>query len=94
MVERIKMSVVSVMVFAILMNQHHDAENGEATEPKVRVVEVEDFESLAQYGWEADKWYAKGKFGDEGGRRFKPLREMRVGTILKKGNGEYITRLA
>lgn len=90
MVERIKIQAVSVMVFAIIKNQHHDVESAQG----VRVVEVEDFEALAEYGWDADRWYAKGKFGDEGGRRFQPLREMRIGTVLKKGNGEYITRLA
>lgn len=84
------MSVVSVMVFAIIKNQHYAKES----EQGVNVVEVEDFESLAPYGWDADQWYGNGTFGAEGGRRYKPLREIRVGNVLKKGNGEYITRLA
>lgn len=92
MVERIKMSVVPVMVFAIAEAQHR-TEDGERTEPEVEVVEVEDFESLAPYGWNADEWYLRAKFADEKGS-LKPLREMRVGTILKKEDREYIIRLA
>lgn len=92
MVERIKMSVVSVMVFAIAEAQHH-AKNGDMIEPEVQVVEVEDFDALAPYGWHTSEWYLKAKFGDEKGI-LKPLYEMRVGTILKKEDGDYIIRLA